>query len=50
MNIIIPNLNAVVKSDGYNKMLDSLKLRLIQELAEEDAFVGLIRKSKEWTA
>ena len=41
---VMPNFNAVVKSEGYKKMSDELKLRLIQELADDDAFVGMTEK------
>ena len=47
MDIIIPNLNAVLKCDGYKHMQEGLKDRLIQELVDEELFVGLKRKRKE---
>ena len=47
MNTIVSNMNAVLKTDGFKEMRDELKIRLIQELADEEIFVGLKRKPKK---
>ena len=44
VEFVMPNFKAVVKSEGYGKLSDELKLRLIQEVAEEDAFVGMTER------
>ena len=46
-NFIVPNFNAVVKTTGYKNMSEELRSRLIQELAEENVFVGLKRKFQD---
>ena len=46
VDFIVPNLNSVVKTEEYRKLTDDLKNRLIQELADEHALVGLKRRRK----
>ena len=46
LDFVIPNFNAVVKSGAYKKMPDELKNRLIHELADQDAFVGMAKALK----
>ena len=46
MDFIIPNYNAVVKTDEYLNMSIGLKDRLTLQLAAEDTFIGLKRKRK----
>ena len=36
MDLAVPNLNDLVKTEGYKSMSDELQKRLIQELADED--------------
>ena len=43
---MIPNFNGVVKSEGYKKMRDELKIRLTEEIAGENAFAGMKRMTK----
>ena len=47
LNFGIPHLNTILQSEGYKKMPDELKIRLIDELAKENVFVGLERKKKQ---
>ena len=47
LNLGIPHLNAILLTEGYEKMPDELKIRLIDELAKENVFVGLERKKKQ---
>ena len=46
IDFIIPNLNAVLKTEGYKNMEDDLQKQLIQDLVKEEVFVGLERKRK----
>ena len=43
---MIPNFNKIVKSEGYKKMPDELKIRLTEEIADENAFAGMKRMAK----
>ena len=44
LDFIVPNLNNIVMTDEFGKMPDDLKMRLLKELAKEDALVGLKRR------
>ena len=44
---MIPNFNAVVKTEGYQKLSRELMIKLTEELSDEGAFVGMKRKRKE---
>ena len=46
LDLIIPNLNSVLKTTGYKSMDDALQKQLIQDLVKEKVFVGLKRKRK----
>ena len=46
LDFVIPNFNTIVKSGGYDRMPEELRNRLIHEIANEDAFVGIARKVK----
>lgn len=45
LDFIIPKFNNVVKTEGYKSMPDELQQRLIQDMAAENVFEGLKRKS-----
>ena len=46
LEFAIPNLNAVMKTAGYKKMSDELKVRLMEGLADQEVFVGLKKMAK----
>ena len=48
LDLAIPNLNAVVQTDGYKSMPEELQKRLIRELPDEHGIVRLERKRAKY--
>ena len=49
LDLGVPNLCGVVKTDGYKSMPEELQDRLIQELPEENGLVRLERKRAKYS-
>ena len=47
MDFIVPNLDAVLRTEEYQNMAEDLLKQLIQKLADEGIFVGLKRRKME---